>query len=141
MLQKNVKLKGAGAIALGLVLTAVLSNGTDRILETAGALKIPFTKNPLWLMIVVFLYRLIAEFSGGYITARTAPLRPARHALILGAIGFILSVMGGIALWDHAPAWYNILLAVTAIPITYLGGWIYTLQFQNKTNKRISTIS
>ena len=63
MLQKNVKLKGAGAIALGLVLTAVLSNGTDRILETAGALKIPLTKNPLWLMIVVFLYRLIVEFS------------------------------------------------------------------------------
>ncbi len=61
---------------------------------------------------------------GSYIAARLAPRNPMRHALILGAIGFVLSLAGAIATipMDLGPAWYPIALVVTALPCTWLGG-------------------
>jgi hypothetical protein len=50
-----------------------------------------------------------------------------RHALILGAIGFVLSTIGAIGAisMKTGPAWYPILLALTALPSAWVGGWLH----------------
>ena len=47
-----------------------------------------------------------------------------RHALALGAIGFLVSLAGVIvtAGMDLGPRWYPIALVVTALPGAWLGG-------------------
>jgi hypothetical protein len=47
------------------------------------------------------------------------------HALVLGAIGFLLSLAGAIAaavMADAGPLWYPIGLVVTALPCGWVGG-------------------
>jgi len=69
-------------------------------------------------------YRLIIGVLSGYVTARLAPSAPMRHAIILGIIGFVLSLIGTIvgARLNLGPLWYPLALVVTAIPCAWLGG-------------------
>jgi ABC-type xylose transport system permease subunit len=51
-----------------------------------------------------------------------------RHALILGAIGFVVSLAGAITattMVDLGPAWYPIALVLTALPCAWLGGALH----------------
>jgi len=45
-------------------------------------------------------YRTIYGVLGAYVTARFAPSRPLKHALILGAMGFAVSVLGTVVTWN-----------------------------------------
>ena len=58
---------------------------------------------------------------GGYVTARLAPARPVMHAMILGAIGTVLGIVGVSVMWAFGNHWYPIALAVLAIPQSWLG--------------------
>jgi hypothetical protein len=64
---------------------------------------------------------------GSYITARLAPHAPMKHALILGGIGFVLSLAGAIGAsgMNLGPMWYPIALVITTLPCTWLGGYLY----------------
>ena len=72
-------------------------------------------------------YRIVYGILGGYIAARLAPHHPMRHAMILGTLGFVVSVAGVIAtLPMHlGPAWYPVALALTALPCSWLGAKLY----------------
>lgn len=118
---KNI-LKSTGAVLAGLVLIFALSSLTDVLLEKTGAMKLPFAANPLWLMIVVTLYRCVYVVAGCYLTARLAPNKPMKHALILGVIGFVLGIMGAVVMWHEPPHWYPIALVVLGLPCAWLGG-------------------
>ncbi len=59
---------------------------------------------------------------GCYLTARLAPSHPMRHALILGALGLITSLILTTRMWNTMPAWYNILNLVLVMPYAWLGG-------------------
>jgi len=50
-----------------------------------------------------------------------------RRALILGVVGFVLSLAGTIAAIPMylGPAWYPIALVLTALPCAWLGGDLY----------------
>jgi hypothetical protein len=51
-----------------------------------------------------------------------------RHAMIGGAIGFVLSTAGAIAamtMADLGPNWYPISLALTALPCAWLSGKLH----------------
>jgi hypothetical protein len=78
------------------------------------------------LFLVALAYRVIVGIAGGYITARIAPNRPMKHALVLGLIGFVLGIVGVLFTWNRGPEfgpkWYPITVAITAIPTTLLGG-------------------
>jgi hypothetical protein len=64
-----------------------------------------------WMLVAALVYRSIYAVAGGYVTARLAPDQPIRHAIILGIIGMVASVLGAIAGWDLllllclAPGW------------------------------------
>jgi uncharacterized membrane protein len=120
-------LKSIGAILAGMITIVVLSAGTDAALEAAGIFTPPdqgfFTT---WMVILAFVYRSIYTVAGGYVTARLAPDRPIRHAVILGILGIILGSVGVVVAWDLAPHWYPIALVVTALPCTWFGGRLRT---------------
>ena len=122
-------LRSVGAIFLGLVAVNVLSLATDQVFHV---LKIyPPWGHPMYdprLNLLALAYRIIYEVLGSYVAARFAPRRPMCHALILGVIGFGLSLIGAIvAIPMHlGPNWLPISLVITALPCAWLGGALYT---------------
>src|SRR5215472_13285026 len=125
-MQRRNLWQSTGAIVLGLVAVVVLSLGTDEVLHL---LKVyPPWGRPMFdsrLNLLALSYRIVYSVVGSYIAARFAPRNPMRHAMVLGAIGFVLSVPGAIFITTHTdlgPAWYPIALTVTALPCAWLGG-------------------
>lgn len=82
----------------------------------------PFAENPVWLIVIIVLYRTIFNTFGCYLTARLAPNKPMKHAIILGIIGVVLTIVGLIAMWDIPPRWYPISLIILTLPAAWLGG-------------------
>jgi hypothetical protein len=121
-------LRSAGAVFLGLLAIFVLSLGTDQLMHN-------FEVYPPWGQpmydtgdnLLALAYRIVYAIFGCYIAARFAPRNPMRHALLLGAIGFVLSLAGAIAAsrLDLGPLWYPIALVLTALPCAWLGGYLY----------------
>jgi len=121
-------LRSAGAILLGFVTTVVLSTAADQILHAAGVY--PPWGEPMsdGLYAVALAYRLIFAVLGCYIAARLAPARPMLHAMILGAIGLVLSILGAAAMWHMGSQWYPIALVLTALPCAWIGGALHSRQ-------------
>lgn len=121
--------RGGGAIAAGFMLALVLTLGTDQVLHVLGVYR-PWgepMREP-GLNLLALAYRVVYTVAGGWLTARLAPRAPMRHALALGAIGFVLSLAGAIVTirnYDLGPAWYPIALVLTAVPCCWLGGVLY----------------
>jgi hypothetical protein len=117
------RLHSAGAVAAGLVAIFAVTTATDAVMHATGVFpppQAPPMSSPLFLL--AFAYRFVFDVAGSYLTARLAPRRPMRHALVLGTIGLLLSIAGAIALWDAGPAWYPLGLAASALPCAWLGG-------------------
>ena len=120
--------RSTGAVVAGFVAIVVLSLGTDQVLHV-------LTVYPPWgepmaggLFAVATAYRIVYTVLGGYVTARLAPHAPVRHALILGLVGLapgLAGVMVAIAKPGLGPLWYPVVLAVTGLPCTWLGGVLY----------------
>jgi hypothetical protein len=127
------KLKSVGAVAAGFIFIVLTHTGTDAILENAGVLP----KGNLFvgpgLILIVLGYRAVFSLFGCYITARLAPQKPMQHALVLGAIGFILSTIGAIVGADLGPGWYAWTLALISLPIAWLGGKLYEARSHRRT--------
>jgi len=128
--------KSAGAILAGIISVFVLSIGTDTVLEKTGFMKRePFNYNAWWIILLVIIYRSIYNVSGCYIAATLAPNKPMRHAIILGIIGFVLSIIGTVAMWDKPPHWYPISLVILALPCAWLGGRLKLNKQRNQLEK------
>jgi len=77
------------------------------------------------LFAVALAYRVVYTVVGGWITARLAPRSPMRHVRVLAVIGLIAGSLGVVAQFAVAnlgPNWYPIGIAVTAYPLTWMGG-------------------
>ena len=121
-------LRSTGAVLLGLVAVVAPSLGTDQVLHVLEVY-------PPWgqamhdpgLCLLALAYRCVYAVVGSYIAARLAPRNPMRHALVLGVIGFVLSLAGAIATipMDLGPPWYPIAIVVTALPCAWLGGVLH----------------
>ena len=119
--------KSIGAILAGAITGAVLSIGTDFVLEKAGIFSTPEPGLFVWWMLSLALfYRGIYTIASGYVTATLAPNKPMRHAVILGIIGVAVTILGTIANWDKSAAWYPIALILITLPCTWLGGKLRT---------------
>jgi len=119
-------LKSIGAVLAGLIAIFALSAGADEVLHAAGIMP----RGPLpmrgaeGLILGVLAYRLIFSIAGCFVAARLAPDRRMRHALVLGLIGLLLSIMGALAnaQMQLGPAWYAWALVVLALPCAWIGG-------------------
>jgi len=121
-------LRSTGAIFSGFISVFVLSLGTDQALHVLGVYP-PWTE-PMYdsgLNALALSYRVVYTVLGSYITARLAPHAPMKHALILGGIGFVLSLAGAIGAsgMNLGPMWYPIALVITTLPCAWLGGYLY----------------
>jgi hypothetical protein len=120
--------RSAAALLAAFFATVFLSLGTDQVLHVLQVY--PPWGEPMHepgLNLLALSYRLVFGVLGGYIAARLAPDRPMRHALILGAVGTVLSLLGVVAAStrDLGPMWYPISLVVTALPCSWLGGTLH----------------
>jgi hypothetical protein len=120
--------RSAAAVAVGFLAVVALSLITDQILHLLEVY--PPWGEPMRepsLNLLAFAYRSIFTVAGMYITAALAPSAPVRHALIGGAIGTVIAGAGAFATvpMDLGPAWYPIALAVTALPLAWIGGALY----------------
>ena len=122
-MSKNI-FKSIGAGVAGIVVGAGLSLGTDFILESVGVLPHGNLYVSTWLIWGVLFYRSVYNMLGFYIVARFAPNHPMRHALVLGVIGTLVSVIGAVATanMNLGPAWYAWTLAAITMPAAWLGG-------------------
>jgi hypothetical protein len=118
-------LKSMGAILAGFVLVVIISILTDLTLVKTGLMKQPFDLNSSWFVIFVIFYRSLYGTIGSFLTAHLAPNRPMEHSMVGGFIGFGISIVGAIAMWDTPPHWYAISLIVTALPSAWLGGKLF----------------
>jgi hypothetical protein len=122
------RLRGAGAVAAGFVLTAVLSLATDVGMHALGVF--PAWGEPMsgGLFVWATIYRVAYTVVGGYVTATLAPVEPMSYVMILAGIGLLAATAGAVATWNAGPAlgprWYPLLLVVTAVPCVWTGGML-----------------
>ena len=117
------RLRSVGAVAAGLVSIFAVTTAVDALLHATGVFP-PLSAPPMshTLFALAFGYRFVIDVAGCWLTARLAPRRPLRHALVLGGIGLLLSIAGAVAMWDASRAWYPIALAASSLPCGWLGG-------------------
>ena len=122
------RLRSVGAILAGLVSIFAVTTAIDGVMHATGvfpALGAPPMSDALFAL--AFGYRFVIDVAGSALTARLAPRRPMRHALVLGGVGLLLSIAGAVAMWDAAHAWYPLALAASALPCGWLGGRLVEL--------------
>jgi peptidoglycan/LPS O-acetylase OafA/YrhL len=114
------------AVVAGLLFIVITSTATDVVMHTTGVFPPPGEPMPASLWLFATAYRIVFSVLGCWITARLAPDRPMRHALILGFIGILISTAGTIATWNEGPGfgpkWYPIGLILVSLPCAWLGG-------------------
>jgi hypothetical protein len=119
-------LRRIAAVLAGLVVVVILDTSIDVILHATGIYPPWFKPMNTSLYMLALAYRMVDGVVGGYIVARLAPDRPVQHALVLGAIGLVLSTAGVVATWNRGPEfgprWYPLALVVVALPCAWLGG-------------------
>ena len=116
-------LRSVGAVLAGLLFIIIITTATDALLHATGIF--PPWGQPMSdsLFVLALAYRIVYGIAGGYLTARLAPDKPVKHAVVLGIIGFVLSLGGTVATWnlgpEFGPKWYPLLLMVIAIPTAW----------------------
>ena len=120
------------ALLAGMLVGIVLSIGTDVVLHVIGLfppLGEPVSSPPL---VLATVYRSVYGVIASYVAARLAPSQPMTHALVLGMLGFVVSIVGAVVTWNKGPAfgphWYPVALVVLAIPTAWLGGKLFLMR-------------
>ncbi len=117
------------AVVAGFLAVVILSIGTDAGLHAAGIFPGLGQRMSDGLFVLATIYRTIYGVVGSYITARLAPYKPMKHALIGGAIGMVLATIGALATWnkDLGPHWYPVALVVGALPTAWVGARLLSM--------------
>lgn len=121
------------AVLAGVLFILVVTTMVDIALHVVGVF--PPAGKPIDtpLAILATSYRIVITILGAWLTARLAPDRPMRHAMLLGYIGTALGLVGLLVTWNLGlgPRWYPVALAVLAIPECWAGGRAFE-RLQNK---------
>lgn len=116
--------KSIGVILLAFVVIALLSMLTDFLLESIGVL--PNPQKGLfetWAILLVLFYRGVYTILAGFIVGKLSPVKPFLHAVILGIVGTIITILAtsSPSFADKAPLWFGYTLAAITIPCLWLG--------------------
>jgi len=110
------------AIAAGLVAIFAVTSAVDAVLHATGVYPPVGEDMSDGRFALALAYRLVINVGGCWLAARLAPARPMKHALVLGAIGVVLSALGAAVMWEHGHHWYPLALVASALPCAWLGG-------------------
>src|SRR6266705_4643618 len=104
------------AVVAGAVVAIVATTLVDVVLHIAHVF--PPMDEPIndALALLATSYRIVIGVGGAWLTARLAPDKPMKHAMILGFVGVVLGLVGVVATWNKGlgPRWDPISLAVLA---------------------------
>ena len=132
-------LKSIGAVLAGILVVVIFSLGTDILMHATGIFPPWFQPMSTALWLLATAYRIVYGIAGGYITARLAPDRPMRHAVILGVIGLVMSIAGAAGTInkgpEFGPTWYPLGLVATALPCAWLGGKLFVSKLQSRAQE------
>ncbi len=113
--------RSVAAVAAGLVTIVVTHTAADAVLHASGVHD--------GLFVLATAHRFVLSVLGAYVTARLAPARPRKHALVLGAIGLVLSTLGVVARLvagpELGPLWYPVVLVFMTIPCCLAGAALH----------------
>jgi len=119
-------MKSVLAVIAGLVVTIVLSTCVDLLVVYIGLFPSRTADNTDAHWAIIAAYRAVIAIFGCWVTARLAPSKPMKHALIAGGIGMVLAVIGAAFAWDKGPEfgphWFGIAVVLTALPCAWIGG-------------------
>src|SRR5881628_440411 len=122
--------KSIWAVVAGVLVIIVVTTLVDIVLHATRVF--PPMDQPInvALALLATSYRIVISVGGAWVTARLAPEKPMKHAMILGVVGVVLGLVGVVATWNLGlgPRWYPISLAVLAIPQCWVGGKLYEMQ-------------
>jgi len=128
--------KSIWAVVAGVLAIIIVTTIVDIVLHAIHVY--PPTDQPInnALALLATAYRVVISVAGAYLTARLAPDRPMRHAMILGSVGVVLGLVGVVATWNLGlgPRWYPIALVTLAIPQCWVGGKIWKMRSARETN-------
>jgi hypothetical protein len=129
--------KSIFAVLMGIIAGVALTLITDLVLHAIHVFPPWDQRVPDGLLALATAYRTVYSIGASYLTARLAPFSPLKHALVGGAIGFVVSLAGVVATWNGGPQyqahWYPIALTLLAIPSAWVGGKIRMKQLQEQT--------
>ncbi len=125
------------AVLAGMFAGIILTLATDVVLHAISVFP-PWGQSMVGFdgaLLLATVYRTIYGIVGSYLAARLAPDRPMLHALVLGAIGLAVSIVGAVVTWNKGPAFgphcYPLALIVLALPQAWAGGKLRLLQLSS----------
>jgi hypothetical protein len=138
----KVNKRSIWAIVAGVIFIIVVTTLVDIALHVVGVY--PPLGQPMddTLAVVATSYRVVISIAGAYLTARLAPDRPMKHAMVLGVVGTLLGIAGIAATWNKGlgPSWYPIALAVLAIPQCWAGGRLHEMLASRRARGRADDV-
>jgi hypothetical protein len=123
-------LRRVGAVFAGLITIFAVTTAVDLALHATGVFTREMSGDRFLLAVA---YRIVIGVLGCYVTARLAPDRPVRHALVLGGVGVVLATAGAIAMWDAGPGWYSLAVIAISLPCAWAGGRLRARQLRDAT--------
>ena len=130
--------RSIGAVLAGMIVGIVVTLVTDVVLHVIhvfppwGASMVGFEGA----LLLATGYRTVYGVLSSYIIARLAPDRPMLHALVGGAVGLAVSIVGAAVTWNKGPAfgphWYPLALILLAMPQAWAGGKLRVMQLQTR---------
>lgn len=132
--------RSIGAVLTGIVAGIIVTIGTDMVLHAIGVFP-PWGESMVGFdgaLLLATAYRTVYGVAASYIIARLAPDRPMQHALVGGAIGLVVSIVGAAVTWNKGPAfgphWYPLALVVLAMPQAWAGGRLGVMQLRARVD-------
>jgi hypothetical protein len=114
------------AVVAGLAFVIAVTKALDFAMERTGVFNLDTSQMSTGDYVLASVYRLAIAVGGGWITARLAASRPLFLAILLGVFGTVIALAGLLVVWYASPAlgplWYPLVLVLTAVPCTWLGG-------------------
>jgi hypothetical protein len=136
-----MKWKSIGAVVAGVLFIVIVTTAVDIAMHAAGVFPPAGQKLSDALALLATSYRIVISIAGAWLTAKLAPGRPMKHALVLGVVGTVLGLLGVALTWNLGlgPRWYPIALAVLAIPQCWAGGKIYEMRSERAERQERAT--
>jgi hypothetical protein len=118
--------RSAFAVVTGFIVIGALAYSASMLMQRAWPDQfdaVGGTQDPT-LLLISMGYVAVFAIAGCYLAARLAPERPMAHAIALGVLGLVFNIVGTIATWNTAPAWYHITSLLLVMPYAWIGGWL-----------------